>query len=292
MLKTSGVDVVTPDDEPNPKAHEGWCFPDTEDGILQAIEKGATTLWANTVLFSSHPLQTSVALGKYASKLKVIGQPPQLVEQYDDKNYVNDLLRSKQKFTMPRSWTLDASSNLDLTSLPYPMVGKPIRGRGSYGVKVCRNATELQAHVSSLFDESPIMLLEEFLAGEEGTVTIMPPSTEIPKYWALPIVVRFNHADGVAPYNGVVAVTANSRALSNKEIEANHHYGNIMRQCEDIAELLNVTAPIRIDVRCFREGSEFAAFDVNMKPVSFGLVNTHTHTHKSTISKCFDFHTH
>lgn len=277
--------MVTPKDNPDPKQDEGWCFPDTEAGILQALEKGATTLWANTILFSSHPLQSSPTLKKHAQDVRIVGQPPQLVEQYDDKNYVNALLRSKNKFTMPHSWTVEASSNLDLDTFPYPIVGKPIRGRGSYGVKVCRSADELRAHLDALFADSPVMLLEEFLAGEEGTVTIMPPSSSSSfsssssstsasfsgskktGYWAMPIVVRFNHADGIAPYNGVVAVTSNSRVLSQEEMDANPHYAEIARECEEIAALLRVTAPIRIDVRCFKDGSKFAAFDVNMKPV-------------------------
>lgn len=32
------------------------------------------------------------------------------------------------------------------------------------------------------------------------------------RYCALPVVTRFNHQDGIAPYNGVVAITTNSRA--------------------------------------------------------------------------------
>ena len=62
----------------------GWCFPDTESGILEAIQKGATHLWANTIVFASHPLQTSPHLNKYENEIKVIGQPPLLVEDFDD----------------------------------------------------------------------------------------------------------------------------------------------------------------------------------------------------------------
>lgn len=43
----------------------------------------------------------------------------------------------------------------------------------------------------------------------------------------------------------------------------------MMRESERAAELLGVTAPIRIDVRRYRDSpdSSFALFDVNMKPV-------------------------
>ncbi|KEF62657.1 uncharacterized protein A1O9_00630 [Exophiala aquamarina CBS 119918] len=84
----------------------------------------------------------------------------------------------------------------------------------------------------------------------------------------MPIVVRFNHEDRITPYNGVVAVTANSRLLSSEEISKEPNYAWISEQCEGIARLLQVTAPIRVDVRRFKDssGSRFAAFDINMKP--------------------------
>jgi hypothetical protein len=93
------------------------------------------------------------------------------------------------------------------------------------------------------------VLLEEFLAGPEGTVTVMPLSAlasgpgEDGKrchYGALPVVVRFHHVDGA--------------------------YARV-------AELLRCTAPIRIDVRRFAEGAEFALFDVNMKPVGWMMAS-------------------
>lgn len=47
-------------------------------------------------------------------------------------------------------------------------------------------------------------------------------------------------------------------------------HSRVMRESERAAELLGVTAPIRIDVRRYRDApdSNFALFDVNMKPVS------------------------
>ncbi|KAK6364159.1 hypothetical protein LTS17_012428 [Exophiala oligosperma] len=302
VLRSRGVDVLTPLPDPNPRRDEGWCFPDTEAGIVAAVKGGATTLWANTILFASHPLQTSSALDVYAPQVKVIGQPPLLVEQYDDKNHVNSLLRDSGAFTLPRSWIVHSpitstSVNNSLENLPYPVVAKPIRGRGSHGVKLCRDRASLEDHLSSvLFKESPSAMVEEFLSGPEATVTVMPPllsstsastspprsssrdlsdhqqSTQTrtkPTYTALPIVLRFNHEDGIAPYSGVVAVTANSRALPKDELDSNPRYAEISRQCERIADLLRVTAPIRVDVRCFDDrdpNSKFAVFDVNMKP--------------------------
>jgi hypothetical protein len=270
VLGSKNFDILTPQPHPDPMSDEGWCFPDTEAGILSALERGATTLWANTILFGSHPLQTSSSLEKYVGQVKVVGQPPRLVDQYDDKNYVNTFLKSQGTFTMPRSWVVSSSFCPDMDSLPYPVVGKPVRGRGSHGVKLCRDKSELLAHLDALFKESPIVMLEEFLAGEEATVTVMPPSPYMPRYSAMPVVVRFNHEDGIAPYNGVVAVTQNSRALSDAEMQRNPRYDQFSDECERMAESLRVTAPIRVDGRRFtnKKDSRFAAFDVNMKPVS------------------------
>jgi D-alanine-D-alanine ligase-like ATP-grasp enzyme len=198
-----------------------------------------------------------------------------MVEKYDDKEFVNNLLRSKGGFNMPRGWSLskseDVNSRITSLNLPFPVVAKPIRGRGSYGVKVCRSEKELIDHVEVLFKDSPSIIMEEFLAGEEATVSVMPPSGEIPKYWAMPIVTRFNHADGIAPYNGTVAVTSNSRVVSRKEYAEDPAYDEAGQRCEEVAQLLRVTAPIRIDIRRFKNetGSSFALFDINMKPVSY-----------------------
>lgn len=236
------------------------------------MESGATHLWANTILFAAHPLQTSNRVIKYQDDVKVIGQPPLLVEQYDDKDLVNNLLRKAGGFDMPQAWTIHKQSaleqHLETLSLPFPVVAKPLRGRGSQGVKVCNSLQELTTHADELFIDSSTVMIEEFLRGKEATVTVMPPSEDHSSYWALPVVHRFNHMDGVAPYNGIIAVTANSKAitgeaaLDSKLIEA-------VKQCERAASLLGTTAPIRIDIRQYENSpdSKYALFDVNMKPV-------------------------
>ncbi|KAH6663706.1 hypothetical protein B0J14DRAFT_255659 [Halenospora varia] len=271
LQKQAGIKVLTPAESPDPADQTAWCFPDTEEGILSALGKGATHLWANTILFASHPLQVSQSVRKYQDQVNLIGQPPTLVEQFDDKNYVNSMLRAKGTFTMPRSWILDAhvkdwKSVLD--SMPYPVVGKPIRGRGSHGVKKCDSKEELESHVESLFSESPSIMVEEYLGGEESTVTVMPSSKDKESYWSMPIVTRFNHIGGIAPYNGVVAVTANSRVVTKEEYAKDPNYDIAARECEAVAKELRPTAPIRIDIRRFKDdsSSKFALFDINMKP--------------------------
>lgn len=207
--------------------------------------------------------------------VKVVGQAPIMVEKYDDKELLNNLLRSRPRFTMPRAWSLSRSSDISYCikklALPFPVVIKPVRGRGSHGVKVCYSEAELLSHSETLLKEAPSIIAEEFLAGEEATVSVMPPSADIQKYWAMPIVTRFNHVDDIAPYNGTVAVSYNSQVISSQEYEIDPSYGEAARQCEEVAQLLSVRAPIRIDIRRFKDRihSSFALFDINMKPVSY-----------------------
>jgi hypothetical protein len=278
LSKAQGIDIITPHPHPDPNDQTQWSFPDTEPGIIAALDSGATHLWANTILFKSHPLQTSSKLlSTRVNEVKIIGQPPCLVELYDDKRYVNDWLRSTGHFSMPQAWTLrrtatsNAAAQITQLDLAFPVVTKPCRGRGSAGVKLCKSAAELAQHVENLYLDSSVVMLEEFLSGEEATVTVMPPSaSSSADYWALPVVTRFNHEDGIAPYNGNVAVALNSRAVSAEDFAADGAYAEVARQCEGVARLMRVTAPIRIDVRRRRDerGSPFVLFDVNMKPVS------------------------
>ncbi|KAL4810631.1 hypothetical protein BDV18DRAFT_155244 [Aspergillus unguis] len=265
-LRQKGINVITPISSPVVAAHEGWTFPDTEDGIYAAVQRGVTHFWANTILFSDHPLQTSTRLDSRAESIYVVGQPPALVENFADKAYLNGRLAQVGGFTLAKSWLVDRlNADTVIKSLQYPFVGKPVRGRGSHGVKICHGESEIREHIDSLLAESPLVMLEEFLAGEEATITVMPPTPSINQHWSMPPVTRFNHEDGIAPYNGVVAVTANSRAITEEELK-DQAYSRIMRECEAVAKLIGATAPIRIDVRRFSEGSEFALFDINMKP--------------------------
>lgn len=73
---------------------------------------------------------------------------------------------------------------------------------------------------------------------------------------------------GIAPYNGVVAVTANSRVISEEEYRADPEYRIAQAKCEMVAEICGSTAPIRIDARRATPGGPILLFDINMKPVS------------------------
>ncbi|KAG8631428.1 hypothetical protein KVT40_000568 [Elsinoe batatas] len=274
VLDQRGFRTILPDPHPDPTRNEGWSFADSESDILSAVKQGANTLWANTILFESHPIQKSARLGDFATQLRVIGQPPALVEAYDDKALVNNVLADSGSFTIPKFFLASSDTGAEIPQLlndhglSLPVIAKPVRGRGSHGVRLCRTVPSLADHCSHLWKESPLVIVEEYLAGPEATVTVMPPSPNRNEYWALPIVSRFNHDEGIAPYNGTVAVTANSKVVSKSEYDQDPAFARLSDECERVAKLLRVTAPIRIDVRrtSNQHGAAFALFDVNMKP--------------------------
>ena len=92
-------------------------------------------------------------------------------------------------------------------------------------------------------------------------------------YWSLPPVRRFNHHNGIAPYNGVVAVINNSEVLSDEHLNS-EQIKKLCLQCETAAQLVNAKAPIRIDCRQNSEG-HYYLFDLNMKPNMTGTSRLH-----------------
>ena len=134
-------------------------------------------------------------------------------------------------------------------------------------MEVCRTLDAVKQHLEQLKTRS---IVEEFSAGVEETITVMPPTHSNHDYWSLPIILRYNHDDDIRPYNGVVAVTANSKVVIPAEVASDPAIAGAERQCVDVARLLKPTSTIRIDVRkrSNEPRSRFALFDVNMKPVS------------------------
>src|SRR4051812_29122131 len=78
-LHEAGMPVITPVRSPDSKSELDWVFPDTETGLTQALAAGATVLWANTILFNGHPLE-SVPI-----HVAIVGQKPSMVHEFDDK---------------------------------------------------------------------------------------------------------------------------------------------------------------------------------------------------------------
>ncbi|MBF9255795.1 ATP-grasp domain-containing protein [Pontibacter sp. 172403-2] len=278
-LQQQNIPVVTPVKDPRVEHDLDWVFPDSLEGIQTAVDNGATIIWLNTVLYQSHPIEAFIRQG-----ISVVGQIPENVDVYDDKWVTNNLLR-KNHLPIPKSVmiTKENAGNYQL-HFPFPVVAKPIRGRGSQGVSLVNTAEELTTILQAMFrsqDYGQALYVEEFLPRQEVTVTVMPPGSYIihkesviqEDYWSLPPVRRFNHENGIAPYNGTVAVINNSEILSDGELQK----GDILQlcnQCEAAARLVNAKAPVRIDCRANTEG-KYLLFDVNMKPNMTGASRPH-----------------
>ncbi|CAZ84261.1 unnamed protein product [Tuber melanosporum] len=264
-LNDPNTNIITPQPHPNPATEIDWSFPDTRRGILAAIAAGANTIWANTCLFADHPL-TTVSL---PPSTKLIANPPRVVHAVDDKAFTNKLLQ-RHGFSIPKSWLLEGDSgrSIELLSqliydLPYPVIVKPVRGRGSEGVQLIDGFVSMLDTLDDLFKTYDVLLIEEFLEGEEGTVTVVPDGQG--RFVALPIVQRFGQVAGVMPWNGHVPVTTNSTVLPVGEEDLWHRAAKI--ECQKAAELLKLTSITRIDIRRKDEnGGKFFLFDVNPKP--------------------------
>ena len=267
-LVHSEIGVITPKSAPNEKTDLDWVFPDSEEGIESAILKGANTFWLNTVLYATHPIV------KFKDrKLFLVGQNPESVHRFDNKFYTNNLLR-ENFFPVPGS-VLSGIEDNSIFELKFPLVIKPVRGRGSQGVAIVYNRLELDNMRKELIYAKIYgthMMVEEFLPGKEITLSIMPPGKygfngkiiDKKNHWALPPVHRFNHINEIAPYNGIVAVVNNSTIVPDDESES-PGIKDIIQYCEAAAQLIEARAPIRIDCRQDKNGKYFI-FDLNLKP--------------------------
>lgn len=84
-----------------------------------------------------------------AQHVRVIGQHPARVEQFDDKQATNALLRSRG-LNVAASTLVDCDDLSSLQQLELPVVVKPVRGRGSAGVSVEHSWQEAQHAVNAL----------------------------------------------------------------------------------------------------------------------------------------------
>lgn len=177
------ITVVTPHTSPSPTIDSQWSFPDTKEGILAAVSAPhhATHLYANIVLFGSHPLAVLASEGKLPKGTKFIGQDPKTTELWDDKAWANDQLRAEKGLEgwFPKSWLLKRADGggVELADVRanLPVVIKPVRGRGSHGVSVVKTEDALAQGLADLWKEGDLVLVEEFLEGEEVTIGVMPP---------------------------------------------------------------------------------------------------------------------
>lgn len=293
VLSNNGVPIRSPVPHPNASRDFDWVFPDTALGIEHAIRAGAKLLWANTILFTDHPLRDACQ----HADVRIVGHVPELVQTFDDKWIANSLLK-ESNLTVANAvlvsdhphvdGTLPLSSLTEATLLEngiqLPCVIKPVRGRGSQGVLRVDTIDILKQRVQHFLSERYHLngtslskygskyIIEQYLSHEEITITVMPPGmyviggkvVEKDTHWSLPIVERFNHDMGIAPYSGVRAVVNNSRVYErHRMLDAESI--RISNDCERAAAIVDARAPIRVDCRSDESG-RFHIFDLNMKP--------------------------
>ncbi|MGC4043000.1 MAG: ATP-grasp domain-containing protein [Armatimonas sp.] len=273
-LNSAGVPVITPMPDPDPAEDRGWSFPDTTEGIADAISQGARILWANTVLYEGHPIEQALHAG-----ISIVGQEPANVGLFDDKRYTNARLHAAglpvaracvvgdYEATDLKDWQALTEPFLRQLGLELPVIVKPIRGRGSTGVQKAETWAELRSALETLLSEPEVYgtaaLIEEYLVGQEITISVLPPAAEFPVYRSLPPVVRVGHQAGVVPYSGKVSIVQNSRLLLPQEIQG--ELQELCRYCERAAALVGARMVIRIDCRQDTQGN-WKMFDLNMKP--------------------------
>ncbi|KAK2043464.1 hypothetical protein LZ31DRAFT_328179 [Colletotrichum somersetense] len=112
-------------------------------------------------------------------------------------------------------------------------------------------------------------MVREYLADWEAIISVVRPNGEKNKEWFLPIITLFSHHDGVTLYNGVLAVTATSRVITEEQ-EKDWLTGKLRWNARGRLSYWAYTIPIRIDARRLDEfpGSMLGLFDVKMKPMS------------------------
>lgn len=213
----------------------------------------------------------------------IVGQLPAAMQAADDKFATNARLRAAG---LPVAASVLAAptardnvhaletltpEKLATLGLAFPLIVKPVRGRGSQGVTLVDEHAAFQRASAELIDSGRFgdeLIVEQFLNGTEMTVTVMPQRIghdgTMRAPWPLPPVRRFNHAHGVAPYNGIVAVTSNSIALTRTE-QAEPAISAMLDACVHAARLVEARAPIRIDCRADADGT-LRLFDLNMRP--------------------------
>lgn len=277
-LRQGNQPIITPVETPDIYNDYEWVFPDTLEGISDAYERGVRIFWLNTVLFKTHPITKFFDKG-----IDIVGQQPNSVEIYDDKWETNNFLK-KKGIRFPHSTLILKDETINFSKGYFPMVLKPLRGRGSQGVSIVKSNYELQEKINALLKQKTYgthFYVEKFLVGKEITITVMPPgkyhfednTKKIDKFWCLPVVERFNHQNGIAPYSGVIAVMKNSKVMTESE-RLNAEIHNVIQECEKAAGLLKMKAPIRIDCRADEHG-KFHLFDINLKPNMTGNCRPH-----------------
>jgi D-alanine-D-alanine ligase len=187
-LRLAGVQVLTP--VPDPINDVDWSWPDTEEALM-GLSGRASVLWMNAMAPLLHPFHDS-RRGHTAS----VGQPGTLHVQIDDKAAARSACKGSVELpTSAMVWQdsrvlsehrdryqgehtsleslasspLSVQAFLDSAGLKFPVVCKPVSGRGSEGVELVRTPEALVEYSRRTFSaESETSVTEEEMPGVEA----------------------------------------------------------------------------------------------------------------------------
>ncbi|PUU78801.1 hypothetical protein B9Z19DRAFT_1126055 [Tuber borchii] len=98
---------------------------------------------------------------------------------------------------------------------PYPVILKPVRGIGREEVQLVNSFARVLDALDDLLNIYSVVLVEELLEGEEGTIMLVPDSQG--NFMALTIVCQFDQVSAVILCCGHAPVTKNSGLVSVRE---------------------------------------------------------------------------
>ncbi|TAK71989.1 MAG: ATP-grasp domain-containing protein [Gammaproteobacteria bacterium] len=293
-LKHQGFNVCLPSGYPNKYVDEDWVFKDTQSGISDALKRGCNFIWPNTVLHDSHAIY-----GFNQSLFGFLGQKNYHLKDLDDKVIAYKFLRQCKNFILPHFVVGSYSGQIDKDKMivepdlaildrkikemrmMFPLVVKPIRGRGSEGVKKVNDLDELITAILYVFNKKFVhnnqelkrfgnaVLVEEYLSGSELTITVLPPGLyridgriqHKGDFWTLMPFYRVGHEHGILPSISTLPPIQNVRAATKNDKFLNV----IMQEAVDLARAVKIYSPLRIDCRQDNSGY-YRIFDINIKP--------------------------
>lgn len=109
--------------------------------------------------------ETSYVASIISDQLGLIGNPPDIIRQIQDKKTVRELTKEIELLSKPKIWTIESKEDIS-----YPCVVKPIKGSAKKGVSFCKDTDSLAEALDYAGKASPDILIEEYIGGNEYSV--------------------------------------------------------------------------------------------------------------------------
>lgn len=154
-----------------------------------------------------------------------------------DKNKLMKELDRKNILT-PRTALL----NEDFSSFKYPLIIKPISGRGSRGIGILRNHEDLENYFSTSNYQKEELLIQEYIEGDEYTVSV--------------VVNKDRFLQAVVPKKLIVKQGITKLAISEKNQK-------IMEVCAQIQKEFEVDGPINVQLKMCNKTNLPYIFEIN-----------------------------